>query len=228
MSATSHLPIELLHVDEHLVVANKPSGLLVHRGLANDADVLLFRVRDALGQHVHLEQRLDRGTSGVIVIARSSAVAAALSLSLADRGAHKRYLALVRGKPPDDGVIDSPVPRSEDGERVPALTRYRTVARSTVARCSLVEALPETGRFHQIRRHLKHLGHPLLGDVNYGSGALNREYRAAHGLHRLGLHAFSVDFDHPMTGARLSVSAPVPEDLGAVLDRLLLPRGPSA
>lgn len=222
------LPIELLHVDAHLVVANKPSGLLVHRGMANDDDVLLFRVRDALGQHVHLVQRLDRGTSGVIVIARSPAVAAALGVALADPRAQKCYLALVRGKPPDEGLIDSPVPRSEDGERVPARTRYRTVARSTVARCSLVEARPETGRFHQIRRHLKHLGHPLLGDVNYGSGALNREYRAAHGLHRLGLHAYRVELDHPITGARLTVTAPVPDDLGRVLDALALPRGPCA
>jgi tRNA pseudouridine65 synthase len=220
------LPIELLYVDAHLVVANKPSGLLVHRGLANDDDVLLFRVRDALGQHVHLVQRLDRGTSGVIVIARTPAVAAALGVALADPRARKCYLALVRGKPPDEGVIDSPVPRSEDGERVPAVTRYRTVARSTVARCSLVEAHPETGRFHQIRRHLKHLGHPLIGDVNYGSGALNREYRAAHGLHRLGLHAYRVELDHPITGERLSVTAPVPDDLGRVLDALALPRGP--
>lgn len=220
------LPIELLHVDEHLVVANKPSGLLVHRGLANDDDVLLFRVRDALHEHVYLVHRLDRGTSGVIVVARSARIASLLGGAFAERTTEKRYLALVRGKPPDEGLIDSPVPRSEGGERVPAVTRYRTVARSTVARCSLVEARPETGRFHQIRRHLKHLGHPLLGDVNYGSGALNREYRAQHGLFRLGLHAFSVAFDHPVTGARLTVTSPMPEDLGGVLDGLALPRSP--
>jgi tRNA pseudouridine65 synthase len=188
----------------------------------------LFRVRDALGQHVHLVHRLDRGTSGVIVIARTPAIAAALGVALADRRTQKCYLALVRGKPPDEGIIDSPVPRSEDGERVPAVTRYKTIARSTIARCSLVEARPETGRFHQIRRHLKHLGHPLIGDVNYGSGALNREYRAAHGLHRLALHAFRVELDHPVTGERLSVVAPVPDDLGRVLDALGLPRGPCA
>jgi tRNA pseudouridine65 synthase len=155
-------------------------------------------------------------------------VAAALSAELAEHDTEKRYLALVRGVPPEEGVVDHPVPRSEDGERVPAVTWYRTLASSKVARCSLVEARPRTGRFHQIRRHLKHLGHPLIGDVNYGSGALNREYRATWGLHRLALHAFSIAFDHPITGERLTISAPMPDDLGRVLDALLLPRGASA
>ena len=218
-------PIDLLFVDDHVVVANKPSGLLVHRGWADDDDVALFRVRDRLGQHVYPIHRLDRGTSGALVFARTREDAAALGRSFEARRTEKHYLALVRGRPANDaGTIDHPVPGSEDGPRVPAVTHYQVVERSTAARCSLVLAIPETGRLHQIRRHLKHLGHPLIGDVRYGSGALNRQYRAEYGLHRLALHAYSIGFEHPRTGLLVTVTAPLPDDLALALDRLGLPR----
>jgi len=209
--------IELLYVDEALVVANKPSGLLVHRGWDNDDDVAMFRVRDAIGQQVASVHRLDRGTSGALLFARTPAAATALGCAFEAGRVEKRYLALVRGMPPDEGVIDHPVPKREHGDRVSALTRFRTIARSTVDRCSLVEAAPETGRLHQIRRHLKHIHHPLVGDVNYGSGDINRHYRATYGLHRLALHASWIRFAHPVTGEMLEVSAPMPDDLGSVL-----------
>lgn len=209
--------IELLYVDEDIVVANKPSGLLVHRGWDDDDDVALFRVRDAVGAQVSAVHRLDRGTSGAIVFARSAEATAALSRQFEAGGVDKRYLALVRGTPPDEGVVDHPVPKKEAGERVPARTRFRRLARSTVDRCSLVEAMPETGRLHQIRRHMKHLSHPVIGDVNYGSGEINRHYRATYGLHRLALHALSIAFAHPRTGAPVAVTAPMPDDLGGVL-----------
>src|SRR5450432_1260791 len=163
--ATGIPPIELLYVDDHVVVAQKPSGLLVHRGWDNDDDVAMFRVRDALGGYVYPVHRLDRGTSGALVFARTKEAAAAI--------AH-------------------PIPRREDGPRVPAVTRFRVVAQSPVDRCSLVDASPETGRLHQVRRHLRHINHPLVGDVNYGSGEINRHYRARYGLHRLALHAHRV------------------------------------
>ena len=95
-------------------------------------------------------------------------------------------------------------------------------------RCSLVVAMPETGRLHQIRRHLRHANHPLVGDVNYGSGEINRHYRATYDLHRLALHASQLAFTHPVTGARVVVDAPVPEDLGSVLLKLGLPLGEHA
>ena len=218
--------IELLYTDEHLVVANKPSGLLVHRGWDDDEDVAMFRVRDAIGARVQPVHRLDRGTSGALLFARTPEMVPALSRIFEEGRADKRYLALVRGTPPDEGVVDHPVPKKEAGERVPAVTRFRRIARSTIDRCSLVEATPQTGRLHQIRRHMKHLHHPLLGDVNYGSGELNRHYRATYGLHRLALHAHVLAFDHPVTGARVVVMAPMAEDLGAVLDQLQLPRVP--
>jgi tRNA pseudouridine65 synthase len=216
--------IEILFVDAHVVVANKPSGLLVHRGWADDDDVAMFRVRDALGQHVHPVHRLDRGTSGALVFARTREAAAALAQAFEAGRVEKRYLALVRGAPPESGVIDYPIPRSEGGPRVPAVTRYRLVARSPVDRCSLVVAMPETGRLHQIRRHLRHIDHPLVGDVKHGSGEINRRYRAAYGLHRLALHAAAISFDHPASSLRVHVEAPVPPDLASPLEALGLPK----
>ena len=220
--------LEILFVDAHLVIVNKPSGLLVHRGWANDDDVAMFRVRDMLGAHVYPVHRLDRGTSGALCFARTREAAAILGESFESRRVDKRYLALVRGEPAASGTIDHPIPRSvEEGAgapRVPAVTRYELVARSTVDRCSLVLAIPETGRGHQVRRHLRHLGHPLVGDVNYGRGEINRRYRAEYGLHRLALHAHAIAFDHPVTRARVAVTAPMPDDLGLPLIRLALPR----
>jgi tRNA pseudouridine65 synthase len=215
--------IELLYVDDDVVVAAKPSGLSVHRGWDADDDVAMFRVRDALGARVHPVHRLDRGTSGALVFARTAEAAAALGRAFAEGRVDKRYLALVRGAPPETVVVDHPVPETEGGARVPAVTRMRLVARSTVERCSLVEARPETGRFHQIRRHLKHLSHPIVGDVNYGKGDLNRLFRARYGLHRLALHAHWLAFDHPATGRRLVVRAPLPADFAAALAALGLP-----
>ena len=210
--------IELLYVDSEIVVANKPSGLLVHRGWADDDDVAMFRVRDALGgEHVHPLHRLDRGTSGALLFARTREAASALARAFEEGTVEKRYFALVRGMPPDEGVVDYALPKSEDGPRVRAVTRFRTLARSTVDRCSLVLAMPETGRLHQVRRHLRHINHPLVGDVRHGSGAINRHYRAIYGLHRLALHAASIGFTHPTTGARTTVAAPVPDDLAAPL-----------
>ncbi|MES1206644.1 MAG: pseudouridine synthase [Pseudomonadota bacterium] len=217
--------IELLFVDAHIVVANKPCGLLVHRGWDNDADVALFRVRDAIGAHVYPVHRLDRGTSGVLIFARSAEVAAALGAGLEAGGLDKRYLALVRGSPPTEGVIDHPIPKDEGkgAARVDAVTRFRLVARSSVDRCALVEAMPRTGRLHQVRRHLRHLNHPLVGDVNYGSGEINRHYRATYNLHRLALHAHLMAFEHPVTGARVVVRAPMTDDLAVPLAALGLP-----
>ena len=218
--------MELLFVDADVVVANKPSGLLVHRGWGDDDDVAMFRVRDAIGAHVYPVHRLDRGTSGALIFARTRQAAAVLTEGFETRQIDKRYLALVRGTPPASGTIDHPIPKSVDGPRVPAVTRFVLVARSSVDRCALVLAMPETGRGHQIRRHFKHIAHPLVGDVNYGSGEINRHYRARYDLHRLALHAHAIAFDHPVTGARIAITAPMPDDLGLALERLALPRAP--
>jgi tRNA pseudouridine65 synthase len=117
--------------------------------------------------------------------------------------------------------VDSPVPRTEGGPRVPAVTAYRRLA--VVERWSLVQASPRTGRLHQIRRHLKHLGHPIVGDVNYGKGDINRLFRERYGLRRLALHAAALSFTHPFTGASTTITTRLPDDLRGPLAGLGMP-----
>lgn len=211
--------IEELHSDEHLIVVNKPSGLAVHRGWAADAVNAMTLARDMAGRWVYPVHRLDRGTSGVLVFAFDSETAAMLQEQLRGQSVKKRYVALARGLVPDEGSIDHPVPRSPKGPRVEAVTRFRRLG-VALDRYSLIEALPETGRLHQIRRHMKHISHPLIGDTRYGDGRENRRLREEYGLHRLALHAAELRFVHPHTGAALEVSAPMPDDLRAPLERL--------
>ncbi|MBI4510402.1 MAG: pseudouridylate synthase [Deltaproteobacteria bacterium] len=189
--------------------------MLVHRGWGNDAVVALTWVRDFVEKRVYPVHRLDRGTSGVLVFALSTVAASALSEQFAAGKATKRYLALVRGVAPEHGVIDHPIPRREGGPRVSAVTEFRRVAVS--GRYSLVEATPRTGRLHQVRRHLKHISHPIIGDVNYGKGEHNRLFREQHGLMRLALHAAMLELLHPTSHQPILLSAPVPRDLAEPL-----------
>ncbi len=212
---------ELIFVDDWLAVVAKPSGEVVHPGWARGEATTMTRVRNALRQWVYPVHRLDRGTSGVVVLARDPETARALADCWRSGAVRKRYLALVRGKPPERVMVDHPVRRGERGsERVAATTRCRRLAVCSRARCCLVEAEPLTGRLHQIRRHLKHLSHPIVGDVRYGDGRINRAFRADWNLHRLALHAAAIQLDHPMTGQSLSLSAPIPDDLAQPLAAL--------
>jgi tRNA pseudouridine65 synthase len=215
-------PLRILVRDEYLVVADKPSGLAVHRGWAPERDVAMSRVRDAIGARVYPVHRLDRGTSGVLVFALSSDVAAAFSQLFETAAIEKTYLALVRSVPPERGIIDHPLPpgESRDEPRVPARTAF--VRLQVFGRYSLVEARPETGRLHQIRRHLKHIGCPIIGDVRYGKGEHNRFFRERFDLHRMFLHAFRIRFPHPVTGVPLDVEAPLPPELAGTLEQLRL------
>lgn len=208
--------LDLLACDDDLVAVAKPSGMIVHRGWADDEVALLGLVRDRVGAWVYPVHRLDRGASGVLLFARSPEAARALQDVWG--AAEKRYLALVRGNPPDAATIDHPIPRAEDGPRVPALTEITTLARA--GRYALVEARPRTGRLHQIRRHLKHLSCPLIGDVRYGKGDHNRYFREHHDLHRLALHALALRLPHPRSGDLLELVAPVPPDLARVFAAL--------
>jgi tRNA pseudouridine65 synthase len=200
-------PVRFLYRDPTLAVVDKPSGIVVHPGWAQDDGGLLRQVRDALGQHVFPVHRLDRGASGVVVFALSSEIAGTLGRAFAAGQVDKYYLALVRGHPPADSVIDHPIPAKEDGPRVPAVTAVRSLG--TWGRYALCEARPLTGRLHQIRRHLKHIACPIIGDVNYGKGEHNRLFREQHALDRLALHAFRLVLPHPESGAPLTVSAPL-------------------
>ena len=225
---TPLLPI--IHETGGFVAIDKPSGLSVHRGLSHDTVFVVTLLREQLGAAVFPVHRLDRATSGVLLLAKDAASAREAQSAFVEGGAEKCYLALVRGVPAaPSGLIDAPVPKGEGEERVPARTRYRTLAvvevpgadRSGAARrFAVVEARPETGRFHQIRRHLKHIGHPLVGDTNYGDGRVNRFFREHVGITRLGLHAASLDLDLPGSGQKLHLTAPLPADLAAPLVRL--------
>jgi tRNA pseudouridine65 synthase len=203
----------ILFRDDRVVVVDKPAGLASHRGWSGDDDALLQRVRDEVGAWVYLIHRLDRGASGTVLFALDRDTARALSEAWGE--VDKRYLAITRGHPPEHAVIDHPIPKEPGGERVPATTEIWR--RDTFGRYAVVEAAPRTGRLHQIRRHLKHLSCPLIGDVKYGKGEHNRVFREHHGLHRLALHARRLAFDHPGTGARIVVEAPLPADLAGAI-----------
>lgn len=213
-------PLRVLYRDSRLLVVDKPAGLLVHRGWGNDDDTALSRARRLAGTWVYPAHRLDRGTSGVLVFALDPETASGLGEAFRERAPAKVYVALVRGRPPASGWIDSPVPQGEGGARAPALTYFVTVATSPVERCSLVLAQPHTGRLHQIRRHLKHISHPVIGDVRYGKGPINRHYRASHGLWRMALHALAIELAHPSSGERLRVVSELPPELGACCEGL--------
>ena len=210
----------VLYRDESCVVVDKPSGMIVHRGWANDERDLLRLTRDAVGRYVYPLHRLDRGASGAVLFALDEHAARTLNRGFAEGTIDKRYLALTRGHPPEHGLIDYAIPRAPGEERVPAQTEFRRVG--TFERYALVLALPKTGRLHQIRRHLKHLSCPLIGDVKYGKGEHNRLFRERYGLERLALHAAALRFRHPVSGAAITVRAPLSGSLARCLTALSL------
>jgi len=197
----------ILHRDARCVVVDKPSGVATHRGWADDDDALLQRVRDQVGAYVYPVHRLDRGASGIVLFALDREAAAAFADAWPD--ADKRYLAITRGHPPEHVVIDHPVPNASN-ERVPAITEVWR--EETLGRYALVAARPRTGRLHQIRRHLKHIACPLIGDVRYGKGEHNRLWRERFALHRLALHCRSLAVAHP-DGGTLAIECALPDDL---------------
>jgi tRNA pseudouridine65 synthase len=216
--------LQLLHLDRDLAAIDKPAGLLVHpSGLdAHEERTALKLLRDQLGQHLWPLHRLDKGTSGVLLFARSQAAAREWGLAFEEGRVRKRYLALVRGWPDEAGEIAQPLARDPElpsaGQvRLPAVTRYRRVAtfewdfsvdgRHTTSRYALVEVEPLTGRRHQIRRHFKHIAHPLVGDTTHGKGAHNRAVAQWLGVQRMWLHAQSVELE--MRGAPMRITAPV-------------------
>ena len=202
----------ILHRDARCVAVDKPSGVATHRGWADDDDALLQRVRDEVNAYVYPVNRLDRGASGIVLFALDRD--AARAFAAAWETAEKTYLAITRGHPPDEVVIDHAIPRAPGEERVPAVTQVRRL--ETFGRYALVEARPRTGRLHQIRRHQKHVSCPIIGDVRYGKGEHNRIFRTQHELHRLALHCISLTVPHP-DGSTLAVTCELAADLeGAI------------
>ena len=216
------IPIDdeaLLYRDEVMVVVNKPSGLAVHRGWAADDSYALDQVRDLVGQYVYPVHRLDKPTSGALVFALDKVSAHALQRAFEERRVIKRYLGLVRGVPPVKIEVDRTLAKAPNGVEQAALTRFERRA-ILKRRYSWVEAQPVTGRSHQIRRHLRHLRCPLIGDVKYGDGRQNRHFRSEHDFHRLALHAVEITLPHPRSEASLCVHAPLSSDLQRLVSSL--------
>jgi 23S rRNA pseudouridine1911/1915/1917 synthase len=216
----------LLYADGDLVAVDKPAGVPAQPTLTTDRGTLPELVSALIGASVTIVHRLDRETSGVTVLARSRAAAAALVEAFRAGGPEKTYLALTARSPsPPDGRLDAAIGKdparpglrrlSAGGDR--AATRHRTLA--TGPGGALVEAQPETGRTHQIRVHLAHLGAPLLGDARYGGPRQIGEFRVP----RVMLHALRLELAHPVTGAPIAFAAPVPEDFRVVAEALSIP-----
>ena len=211
--------MQVLHLDEHLAVVHKPAGLMVHDSklARGETDFAADRLREQFGKPVFLVHRLDRATSGCLLLAFDRDTASALGRSLMAEHFRKQYLAVCRGWPgPAEGLIDHPLDGGP-GKPVkkPAQTAYRTLATAQVdwpsqqhpsSRYALLRCEPRTGRFRQIRRHLKHVHHHLIGDTSHGDGRHNLAFRMR-GVHRMLLHAWKLEFPHPALGHALEVEA---------------------
>jgi len=208
--------LQVVYQDAHLVAINKPAGLPSHRGWASDVRPALQRVRDQIGRAVFPVHRLDRGTSGLLLFALSSEVARDMQGSLA--AGDKRYLALCRGHDEKLTRVDHPLAKEPGAERREAVTALRWLG--TFERYGLYEARPRSGRMHQIRRHLKHVAHPIVGDVRYGKGEHNRIFRERFGFHRLALHCQSIAFVRPRGGGAIQLNAPLDREFAQLLEAI--------
>lgn len=233
--------LEILYQDSDYVAINKPSGLLVHRtDLARfETEFALQILRDQLGQSVYPVHRLDRPTSGVLIFALSSESAKCLAEEFSEKRVKKKYLAVVRGRSPEFCVVNHPLKEEldaiadkkarQDKPAQEAVTDVKTIAtvelpfridRYPSTRYSLVCAIPHTGRKHQIRRHMKHLNHPIIGDVNHGVGKHNRFFREQFQNQRLLLACTEISFHHPKTKQDVSIRAPLTRDFKEILEKL--------
>lgn len=222
----NELPI--LYRDRYIIAVDKPSGLVVHRSkMARDAVNCLALLRDQVGFWVYPAHRLDRGTSGVLLFSNSPEIASRIGSMFAERSVHKQYLAIVRGWAPESGIIDHPFADDEFDQPTEARTEFERLATVELqhpigpyetARYSLVRAAPITGRTHQIRRHMRHISHKVIGDTIYGEGRHNRFFRERFGVHRLLLHAHRLQLAHPLTGAPLTLTAPLPDEFARLFE----------
>jgi tRNA pseudouridine65 synthase len=216
---------DILYEDDEVIAVLKPAGIFVHRtSFSPEKKVLLQTVRDLIGTKLWPIHRLDRATSGVILFAKTPLAAKQLSLDFSLRRVEKHYLAIVRGYMEANGKIDYPLgdPKKQPKE---AITEYQSlgkmelpipVGRYATARYSLIRVIPVTGRRHQIRKHMSHISHPIIGDTTYGEGRHNRLFRNEFGISRLLLFAHKLSFKHPRTNHQVNVLSP----FDPVLDQL--------
>lgn len=223
--------LEILYRDDCLVAINKPPGLLVHRSDIDrhETRFAVQLLRDQIGMRVFPLHRLDKPTSGVLLFALDARTASDVGGQFDRNEIGKRYLAIVRGWPPEEGSIDHPLSRQFDDygrkfdpakapEPLPATTEYRRLAsvelqepidRYPTSRYALMALQPRTGRQHQLRRHMKHIAHPIIGDANWGKGVHNRFFQQRFGCRRLLLACTGLELRHPQDGRVLSLVAPL-------------------
>ncbi|MEA3497537.1 MAG: tRNA pseudouridine(65) synthase TruC [Campylobacterota bacterium] len=231
--------LEILYQDEYLVAINKPSGLLVHKSMIDKHEIYYAMkiLSQQIGKWVYPVHRLDKPTSGVLLFALDSHTAKLISEQFTQHTIVKQYICVVRGYVEKVGVIDYPLSVKLDRiankdvftqkEPQEAITKYQlldtveldhTIGRYDKTRYSLVKVTPQTGRKHQIRRHLKHISHHLLGDTKYGRGEHNKFIREKFDCHRLLLHALSLTINHPYTNETLVIKAKVDKVFSSILD----------
>lgn len=239
---TNAAPLEILYQDEHVIVINKPAGLLVHRSWLDThaTEFAVQKLRDQVGAKVYPAHRLDRPTSGALLFLLDKNHVSNLMQQFAQQKIEKRYLAVVRGHI-DKGIIDYALKKKLDKiahkhvtrepEAQPAVTHYQYLAHCEVdvgvrpypsSRYSLVELTPKSGRRHQLRRHMKHVFHPIIGDTTHGDGKHNQMFRDNFATQRLLLHSSSLIFKHPVSGAKIEVHAPLDNDFKTLLKTLKL------
>ena len=226
------MSLEILYQDEHIVAVNKPAGMLVHRSWLDrhETQFVMQTLRDQIGQLVYPIHRLDRPTSGVLLFALNSETANLLCHQFEQKQTEKEYLAVVRGYVTGQGEIDYPLKvqldkiadkfAQQDKEPQSAVTFYNGlktvempygIGRYATSRYSLVRLIPKTGRKHQLRRHMKHIFHPILGDTQYGDLHQNRALTEHTGCSRLMLHAEKLTFVHPLTQQPITLQAGLDE-----------------
>jgi len=220
--------LPVLHADAHIAVVAKPAGMMVHdSALARgEDDFLADRLREQLGKPIFLVHRLDRATSGCLLLAFDRDTASLLGKAVMAGAIDKHYLAVCRGWPEESFVVDHALDGGPGKPlKKPAITRFTRLATAELelpsagfatSRYALLQVQPQTGRFRQIRRHLKHVSHHLIGDSSHGDGRHNRAFRAL-GIHRMLLHAQRLAFVHPHTGARIAMDAPLDGEFAKAL-----------
>lgn len=224
--------LDILYQDQYLIAINKPHGLLVHRSsIANDAsEFALQLLRDQIGQPVYPAHRLDRKTGGVLLFSLDKETDQKAQMLFQDKKIGKRYLAVLRGYCPESGTIDYPLVK-ENGVSQEAVTHFKRLATAEIdvpqgkfstSRYSLVEANPETGRMHQLRRHFAHIMHPIIGDRPHGCNKQNKLWKEHYDMDTMLLHASSLSFIHPRTEESIEIKADLNKEFKRVLEILNL------
>ena len=219
--------LDILYEDDYLIAINKPHGLLVHRSpIAADAEEFALQLlRDQVGRKVYPVHRIDRKTGGILLFAFDKDTEVAMQRQFMDNAVNKKYLAIVRGHTPDEQVIDHPL-RKENGTLQDAVTAFATLNRAELpvpfgahntSRYSLIEVVPQTGRMHQIRKHLAHIFHPIIGDRTHGCNKQNRLFKEQWEMTPMLLHASQRSFQHPVTGDKVIITSPLRPEFEQVL-----------